>query len=140
MQFIGQDYFHLCASAARAEATYTFDLPPIRFHRGARVYVSCTAESGTSTLDAKLQYKNPVSLAWTDMPGASFVQYADGATGERFIEMYVGAVGSDADSSVALATNFKQLGLMPHRYMRLSATVGGTSVTRTFSACGYLLP
>ncbi len=135
-----QDYFVLAPSAARAEATYTFDLPVIRMHRGVRVYISNTAESGTSTLDAKLQYKNPTSLAWTDIPGASFVQFADGATGERFIEMYVGATGSDADSSLALATNFKQLGLMPHRFMRLSATVGGTSVTRTFSAGGNFLP
>lgn len=137
---IAQDNYVLLPSAARAEATYTVELPVVRYHRGVRVYISNTAETGTSTLDAKLQYKNPQSLAWTDIPGASFVQFADGATGERFIEMYVGATGSDADSSLALATNFKQLGLMPHRFMRLSATVGGTTVTRTFSAGCALLP
>ena len=137
---LNQDLFTLLPSVARAEATYTAELPICRGHRGVRVYISNTAETGTSTLDAKLQYKNPQSLAWTDIPGASFVQFADGATGERFIEMYVGATGSDADSSLALATNFKQLGLFPHRYMRLSCTVGGTTVTRTFSAGGSFLP
>lgn len=134
------DFYALCASAARAEATYTFDLPPIRHHRGVAVLISNTAESGTSTLDAKLQYKNPQSNAWTDVPGASFVQFADGATGERFIQVYPTLTAADADASITLATNFKILGLYPFRYMRLSATVGGTSVTRTFSAGVFLLP
>lgn len=137
---ISQDAFVLCASAARAEATYTYNLPPVRYHRGVRVYISNTAETGTSTLDAKLQYLNPQSNAWTDIPGATFVQFADGATGERFIEMYPTLTASDADSSLTLSTNFKALGMFPHRFMRLSATVGGTSVTRTYSAGGYLLP
>jgi hypothetical protein len=68
------------------------------------------------------------------------VQYADGATGERFIMLHPNFAGGDADASIALATNFKILGMYPLRFMRLSCTVGGTTVTRTFSAGVYLLP
>lgn len=137
---VNQDFYTIAPSAARAEATYTFELPIIRKHRGAAVLISNTAETGTSTLDAKLQYKNPQSAAWTDLPGASFVQYADGATGERFIMLHPNFAGGDADASIALATNFKILGMYALRYLRLSCTVGGTSVTRTFSAGVFLLP
>lgn len=140
MHYPTQDWYQLFASDARAEATYTAELPPIRRHRGVAILISNTAETGASTLDAKLQYKHPISLAWTDLANATFVQWIDGATGERWITLYPGLVGSDADASVALATNFKNLGLYPFRFLRLSATVGGTTVTRTFSAGCLLLP
>ena len=133
-----QDYFQLVASASRAAATYTYALPPIREHRGVQILLSVTVSGASGTVDGKLQYQNPLSLAWTDLPNASFVQFGAGATGEKFITVYPGLTGSDADASVAIATDFKMLGLFPLRVMRLSVTVGTGAVT--FSAGGYKLP
>lgn len=133
-----QDWFSLAASASREAATYTYELPPIRAHRGVSILLSVTVSGESGTVDGKLQYQHPISLAWTDVPSAAFVQVAAGATTERFITLYPGLTGSDADASVAIATNFTQVGLFPLRKMRLSVTVGTGAVT--YSVGGYLLP
>ena len=138
VEFPTQDWHTLVLSAARAEATYTYALQPLRNHRGVAVLISNTAESGTSTLDAKLQFQNPESLVWADVPDATFVQFGAGATGEKFISVHPNLTGSDSDASVAIATDFKMIGQFPLRTQRLSVTVGTGAVT--FSAGGYLLP
>jgi len=133
-----QDYFRLVASGSRAAATYTYALPPIREHRGVQILLSVTVSGASGTVDAKLQYQNPISLAWTDVPNATFVQFGAGATGEKFISVHPNLTGSDSDASVAIATDFKMIGQFPLRTQRLSVTVGTGAVT--FSAGGYLLP
>jgi hypothetical protein len=133
-----QDWFGLVESGALDAATYTYELPPIRAHRGVSILLSVTVSGASGTVDGKLQYKHPISLAWTDFPNATFVQFGAGATGEKFITVYPGLTGSDADASVAVATAFKMLGLFPLRTMRFSVTVGTGAVT--LSAGGYLLP
>jgi hypothetical protein len=140
VQYPTQDWHTLQTSAAKAEATYTYDLQPLRSHRGVAVLISNTAETGTSTLDAKLQYEHPDSLVWTDVPGASFVQWGDGSTGEKFLMVYPGLAAGETDNVISLATDFKIVGIVVPRVLRLAVTVGGTSVTRTYSAGYYELP
>ena len=138
MQFISQDFFSLSTSSSKGVATATYELPRIRYHKGVAILISNTVSGASGTLDAKLQWQNPYSLVWTDMPIGTFVQWGAGVTGEKFIQLYGGATGSDADASLTLVTDFKLLGLAPLRTMRLSVTVGTGAVT--YSACGYLLP
>jgi hypothetical protein len=140
VQYPTQDWHTLALSEAQAEATYTYDLQPLRSHRGVAVLISNTAETGTSTLDAKLQYEHPDSLVWTDVPGASFVQWGDGSTGEKFLMVYPGLAAGETDNVISLATDFKIVGIVVPRVLRLAVTVGGTSVTRTYSAGYYELP
>ena len=140
VQYPTQDWHTLALSEAQAEDTYTYDLQPLRSHRGVAVLISNTAETGTSTLDAKLQFQNPESLVWADVPGAAFVQWADGATGEKFLQVYPGLAAGETNNVISLATHFNIVGVNVPRMLRLSVTVGGTSVTRTYSAGYYELP
>lgn len=126
--------FALASSGTVTNATVTSEKFENWGAKGCVIVINRTAETGNCTLDAKLQGYDRASDTWYDVQSASFVQFADGATGVRYIVVYPGIVADDADASVAIATNYKNVSaFLPHEF-RLSVTHGGTSVANTFSA------
>jgi hypothetical protein len=124
------DIKHLTAfpSAARAEATYNGDDLNSNGKRGLVMTVDITAESGTATLDAKLQRKDRVSGKYTDIPGAAIAQQS--ATGKTELVLYPGATVA---ANLSISTVLTEL-------FRVVVTVGGTTVTMTFSIGIALIP
>lgn len=133
-----QDLHILAASASRSATTYAYNLPPVREHRGVTILISNTVSGASGTLDAKLRWKNPISLVYTDLPSAAFVQWGAGTTGEKFLQMYAGLTGSDADSKLTVSTDFVEVNWFPLRDLQLYVTVGTGAIT--FSAVAYYLP
>lgn len=117
------------ASAARAEATYNADIsaPESEGYKGVWLCVDITAESGVATLDVKLQRFDQVSGKYVDMPGAAIAQQS--ATGTVELTVYPG---------IAETTNVSVSDHVTDR-LRVVATVGGTSVTMTFTVAGHWL-
>lgn len=136
-----QDYLLLSASHTTSDATETFEAPKNVMHKGVYLIVERTAETGTCTLDVKLQMYAPEADAWIDLEGAAITQFADGATGDRYLYLYPGVTGSDADDAVTLDTNeaVKSGHYLPRQW-RVHCTTGGTSVSNTFSVEAFLLP
>ena len=125
--------FPLASSGTVTNATVTSEMFQNWHYKGCVIVCNRTAESGTCTLDVKLQGYHRASDTWYDVQSASFVQYADGATGVRYVTVYPGIVADDADASVILATNYKNVsGVLPREF-RISVTHGGTSVSNTFA-------
>jgi hypothetical protein len=139
------DYFslttsHTSASGSNTTETYT---PPVDnvMHKGLLLVVSRTAETGTCTLDAQVEFYAPNAGTWLELEGAAIPQFADGATGDRYLQVYPGITGSDADDSVALDTaEGKKCGQYLPRTWRVKVTNGGTTVTNTYSIDGWYLP
>lgn len=125
--------FALASSGTVTNATVTSSRLVNSLYKGCVIVVNRTAETGTCTLDVKLQGYQRASDTWYDVQGASVVQYADGATGVRYVVLYPGIVADDADAIVTIATNYKHVsGWLPYEF-RISVTHGGTSVTNTFA-------
>lgn len=122
-------------------STEYYDLPRNYLHKGLLLVVNRTAETGTCTLDAQVEFYAPASGTWLQLEGAKIVQFADGATGDRYLQVYPGLTGSDADDVVALDTaeGSKCGQYLPPR-CRLAVTSGGTSVSNTYQAECWLLP
>lgn len=115
---------------------------PINYQfKGCLVTVSRTAETGTCTLAWKIQFYSPAAATWQDLEGAVGDGFADGETGDRYLMVYPGLVGSDADNKITLNTDQAVLcGSYLPRECRLVVTTGGTSVANTYSAEVQFLP
>lgn len=125
--------FALASSGTVTDATVTSDWEYNWYAKGCLIVVNRTAETGTCTLAVKLQGYDDASATAYDVQGAAIVSYADGATGLRYVFVYPGAVGAEADVVVPVNTNFNYVnGFLPYKF-RVSVTHGGTSVTNTFS-------
>jgi hypothetical protein len=116
------------ASAARAEATYNSPDLGANGKRGIVVTVDITAETGTATLDVKVQRKDRLSGKYTDIPGAAIAQMS--AVGVAELVIYPG---------IAEAANLAVSSVISEDF-RLVATVGGTTVTLTFTVGIALIP
>lgn len=107
--------------------------------KGILLTVNRSAETGTATLDAKLQYKDPVRNAWLDIEGATLNGWADGETGDRYLMMYPGLVAADSDNHIDLNTDqASHCGSYLPKFWRLVLTTTGT--TNVVSAGAQLLP
>jgi hypothetical protein len=108
-------------------------------YKGCVMVVERTSETGTCTLDAKLQgYHHATGTAF-DVANADIIQFADGATGLRYVMVYPGITGAEADGLVTFDTNFNYVnGFLPDTF-RVSVTHGGTTVTNVFSVTVYPL-
>lgn len=71
-------------------ANKNFDLPDDA--KGAIFVLDITAETGTATLDVKIQFYDEVSGKYIDVPGASFAQRS--ATGTNQLSVYPGLTAS----------------------------------------------
>lgn len=119
----------LFPSAARAEAAYNSDEQLNDGYRGIDVYVDITAESGTATLDFKLQAKDAIGGDWADIAGASIAQQSAVVTAPLRLTIYPG---------IAETSNVSVSDILPRRW-RGVLTVGGTTVTMTCSVSVVLL-
>ena len=116
------------ASAARAEATYNSDTFKAFGRLGIRLWLKITGETGTATLDVKLQGYDESAEDWADVAGAAFAQKS--ATGGPFmLTVYPGAT---------VAANVSVSDALPNQY-RVVAVVGGSTVTMTFTVGADLL-
>lgn len=97
--------------------------------RGIRLYLDITAETGTATLDVKLQGRDSAGSGdWFDVPGATFAQKS--ATGSDDLVIYPG-IAETANESVS--------DVLPS-WWRVVGTVGAsTADTLTFSVGADLL-
>ncbi len=97
-------------------------------YRGMKIVLDRESETGTATLDGKVQYKNATTGEWIDLEGAAFVQFADGATEPRALTIYPGITAADADANIALDTDNDALcGHPAPRIWRLVLTTTGTT-------------
>ena len=107
---------------------YTFDFTN-SYAKGVRVFLDITAETGTATLDVKLQSLDPVSATYFDIPGASLDQKS-ATSGDDTLILYPG-IAETANESVS--------DVLPLNW-RAVATVGtGASSSFTFSLGGTYL-
>lgn len=144
MHNVTQLYFALRASASTGtvtnDTTYLY-LPLNYMHKGVLLVIDRTVEVGTCTLDGKLEFYAPAAGDWIEVEGAAFPQFADGVTANRYLLVYPGITAADADDNIALDTaeGTKCGAFLPYQ-TRLAVTTGGTSVSNTYSAEGWLLP
>lgn len=75
---------------APGTANSNFDLPDDA--KGAIFVLDITAETGTATLDVKIQWYDEVSGKYIDVPGASFAQRS--AVGTNALSVYPGLTAS----------------------------------------------
>lgn len=109
---------------------------------GMQVFIKRTADTGTCTLDAYLQAREPQSYGGTavyvETTVAIVPQFADGVTTTRVASIAPGITGSDSDGMVVSIAGGAAAGAhlinthIPHRW-RLRYRNGGTTVTNTFS-------
>lgn len=104
-----------------------------------RIGINRTAETGAQTMDAKLQYVNASGAAadFLDHAGnaIAFVQWTDGQTGERIIEVGVGVTSGDADDLITYGTNYRVYNVsLPESFYIVVTGAAGTD--DTFS--GYI--
>lgn len=124
---IKNDALTVFTSAARTTTTNGSDLTNVGA-RGVMLVLDVTAASGTTpTLDVKLQYKDPVSGKYVDIPGAAFAQKT--GTGTDSLLVYPG-VAETANREVST-----HLG----KSWRAVATIGGTTPSFTFTLAGSYL-
>lgn len=96
-------------------------------YRGMRVVINRSAETGTATLAAQIQFKSPLGT-WTDLEGAAITTWADSAVEARSIVIYPGITAADADASIALDTDNDHLcGQPAPMEWRLVLTTTGTT-------------
>ena len=116
--------FTVFASAARTATANSGDLEN-RTARGVRLWLNITAASGTTpTLDIKLQWKDPLSGLYFDIPGANFPQKTGTGTDDLTVYPGIAETATEAISDV-----------IP-RGWRAVATIGGTTPSFTFSLAG----
>lgn len=139
-----QTYGLLRASASTGTVTNSdenLELPINDTYKGILLYIDRTAESGTCTLDAHVEFYMPAAAKWQDLEGAAFAQFADGAAADRYLMIYPGLTGSDADTQLSLDTAEGRIcGQYLPRQCRLVVTTGGTSVANTYSVEYFMLP
>lgn len=117
----------LRASASQGPSTENIDFENIS-GRGLILYLNITAETGTATLNVKVQRKDPVSGTYFDIPGASFA--AKTATGSDMLCIYPGAV----------AVANQVVNQIVGRNLRVVAVESGGGSTFTWSlGVGYAL-
>ncbi len=126
--------FLLASSGTVTNATVNSARMVNSLYKGCVIVANRTAEAGTSpTFDWKLQGYHRVSNTWYDVPSASGVQYTTGQTGVRTVVVYPGIVADDADGSVTISTNYKNVSAwLPYEF-RIVVTHGGTSIANTFA-------
>ncbi len=120
-----------------ADGTTTSRQYTSEIHTGVMLVLKRTAETGVCTLDAKIQYKNELTGDWNDLPLASFVQFADAATGTRMLLLSPMPVADteaagDLRGTLTLTNDKYVQGYLP-RIWRVAVVTGGTTVTNTFS-------
>lgn len=139
-----QEYILIRASGSTGTVTNSsenLELPINSTYKGILLLLDRTAEGGTCTLDAHVEFYMPEAAKWQDLEGAAFPQFADGTTADRYLMIYPGLTGSDADSQLSLDTAEGRLcGQYLPRQCRVVVTTGGTSVSNTYSLEGYWLP
>jgi hypothetical protein len=139
-----QQYVLLRASASTGTVTndtVNIEAPINWFYKGVYLLLDRTAETGTCTLNAKVQFYMPASGLWQDLEGASWVEFADAAVADRYLHIYPGITSDESDSNLALDTNEGVVcgQYLPRRW-RVAVTTGGTSVENTFSLEALMLP
>jgi hypothetical protein len=99
-------------------------------HKGVRLVVDRISETGTATLNAKVQYKNKTTGEWIDLEGAAYAEWADGTAEPRALTIYPGITAADSDASIALDTDNDYLcgQYLPKYWRLLIATTGTTNV------------
>lgn len=139
-----QEYLLLRASASTgtvSDSTEYIYLPINWFYKGIFLLLDRTAESGTCTLDAKVQFYARAAAKWQDLEGAAWVQFADSAVADRYLHIYPGLTQDDADTALALDTNEGvACGQYLPRECRVAVVTGGTSVANTYSLEALMLP
>lgn len=128
-QFLGKRGFTITGSRTIATTAGFTSRQFINYHhKGVRLVIDRSDETGTATLDAKVQFKNATTGDWVDLEGAAFPQWADGSEETRSLVIYPGITGSDADASLALDTDNDTLcGQYLPRIWRLVLTTTGTT-------------
>lgn len=112
-----------------AGGVYTSSEQTNTYWRGARVFLNITAETGTATLNVKVQTKDLTSGVWFDVPGAALDEKS-ATTGDDILLVYPG-VAETGNESVSDTMG---------RAWRVVATVGtGGSSSFTFSVGAHLL-
>jgi hypothetical protein len=119
------------------------------YHMGMLVFMDRISDTGTTTHDLQLQFRNPGKWGGTGDDGwanyldsagnvVSMVQFADGATGLRWFELHPKLIGGDADGIITFGTNFRRYNaICPYQFRFASVVATGTS---TFAAQLVLLP
>ncbi len=110
------------------------------YHKGAMITVNRSAETGTATLALQVQYLNPATRTYHNLPGATLTatQFADSATGTGVLTIYPGITAADADSTIVLDTLSANCGqYLPDTFKIVITTTGTTNV---FSIGMVLLP
>lgn len=129
------------ASGTVTDSTVTSDWYYNHYYKGCVIAIRRKSETGTCTLAAKLQggFVDTDGTTAFDVANTDFVTFADGATGIKYVVVYPGLTGSDADGVVLQDTDFTLTnGFLPYKW-RLSITHGGTSVANVFSVIVYPL-
>lgn len=137
---LGKQEFTLVAQRTISSTDgYTSRAVTSNYHRGAVITIDRESETGTATLDASLEYKNQTTGTWAQVEGTSWVQWADGATGERYLYIYPGNVGAEADAMVPLDTSkgVHSSAFLP-RVWRVALVTTGTTNVVSVNVC--LLP
>jgi hypothetical protein len=108
-------------------------------HKGVFLVVDRISETGTATLNGKIQYKNDTTGEWIDLEGAAFGEWADGTSEPRALTVYPGITAADADANIALDTDNHYLcGQFLPRHWRVALTTTGT--TNVVSVDATMLP
>lgn len=101
------------------------------------LYIKRTADTGTCTMDVKVQGKSPTTGDWADVPLATCVQYADNATGVRQLILSPYSVadteaGGDLRGTLTVSNDKIVQAILP-AFWRVAVTSGGTTVSNTYS-------
>ena len=114
------------SSALRAAGAHTSNIITNHCGKGGIFYLDITAETGTSTLDVKLQVLDPIGGDWVDLDnnitGTGVMEFAQASavtTGPTILTVYPGLTAS---------ANAVCNGILPMQF-RAHATVGGTNMT-----------
>jgi hypothetical protein len=133
--------YDVASSGTVTDSTVTSDWEYNHYYKGCVIAVRRKSETGTCTLAAKLQggFVDADGTTAFDVANADLVTFADGETGVRYVFVYPGITGAEADGVVTFDTSFNVVnGFLPHKW-RVSITHGGTSVANVFSVIVYPL-
>lgn len=119
-------YITVFPSAARTATANSSDQDG-EGQRGAIFFLDISAVAGTPTLDLKIQYKDPISGNYVDVPGGAFAQKT--GTGTDTLLIYPGIVET-ANREVSSAIS---------EQWRAVATIAGTTPSFTFSLAAEML-
>lgn len=138
------------AGPSYATGTVTSDTRYFRYlwpgaNRGVRFDCNRISETGTCTLDIKVNWYDQVSNTRTtllDQAGAQIVfnNYADGETGQRFIVIHPDDIlGGDVDGVLAVGNNTYYRLPLPYE-LELEVVTGGTAVSQIYDLSATWLP